>query len=592
MMKKNFKRLLSVAMCLLLSLSTVFTAVGCGPEEEIIDTTKVNIYVTAYDGGYGIDWLEKTADYFMDKYKDTQFGELKGVDIHITKDRSLGNSFVANYAILDQDIYFVPGGDYFEITDAGCLLDVTDIFTEIPEENKLPGGTNKSIVDNMNPEVRDYLGIDKNGTKHYYAMPAQGTGFGFNYDVDMFFNYGLYYVDGHTQSSDASEFITPIHWDDVNDKGEYTFINADGKTETVLGDVLSTGPDGEYGTSDDGEPEYYTDFLNLCLYMKTEKTIHPCTFMKGSEAYVYDTASQLMYDHLGPEYAAAYRDGEGKISNVVGFNGDQPIVEEYDLSAPGADKVRLFKNDGMYWATYLIGKIFENKYYSNKITSEYTHLDAQYDLLLSSKRNTNNSNRVAFLLDGAYWEHEAMQNGLYNDAVDRTGDDYFKYENRKFKLLANPKVDGTELGKPCVSGVGANYGVVLDKVREKGDVHTQVVKMFFQTIFSDVGNMYYTEKTSLCRPMSFPIDEEGMTYYGKIIRELYTVKADVVNNLTKAKWNNEYNSLLASRWCTSYQGKDYDRQIIELFLNQGCPIKDYFNGIYTRQVKRFGTVNG
>ena len=586
MMKKNFKRLLSVVMCLAISLTTVFTAVGCGPEEEVFDTTKVNIRVTAYDGGYGMDWLEATANYFMDKYKDTKFGDLTGVDIRITKDRTLGNSFVSSYAVLDQDIYFVPGGDYYEFVRNEILMDVTDIFTTVPEENKLEGGTNKSIVDNMNADVREYLGVEKEDGLHYYAMPAQGSGFGFNYDVDMFFNEGLYFKDGHGKGGKAADFIKPIHWDDAVN-GEYVSLNADGKYETVLGDVLSTGPDGVYGTSDDGEPEYYSDFLDLCKYMKLNKGINPCTWMKGAEAYVYDVATQLMYDHIGADQVVAFRDGEGKIDIVTGFNGDIPTVQEYDLSAPGANKIMMYKNDGMYWASYLIGKIFQNNYYSNRVTSEYTHLDAQYDLLLSSKRNTNNANRVAFLLDGCYWEHEAMQNGLFDDAVEKTADDYFKYENRKFKLLANPKVDGTELGKPTVGGVGANYGVILKKV-EEDPVKAQVAKMFFQCLFSDRGNSDYTEKTSLCRPMQFPINEEGLTYYGKIMRELYTEKADVVAALTKSAWTAEHSSAKASTWCTTYQGKDYDRQIIELFLNQKSPIKAYFEGIYTRQAKRFG----
>ena len=589
-MKRTFKKVLSVALCLVVSLTSAVSAVGCGPREEVYDETKVNLQVVAYDGGYGMDWIEEPAKRFIEKYRDTKFGDKVGVDIHVSVERIMGTQFIHNYGTLDKDMYFIPGGNYEDFVEAGVLMDLTDVMTEVPEYNTKPGGTNKSIADNLYDDIEQYLNIDN----HYYGIPSHGSGFGFNYDVDMFFNEGLYFKDGYTLAGpySLSAFINPIHWEDpavTANNGKYIASRVrDEGTYLVNGQKLSIGPDGVYGTQDDGEPAYYTDFLNLCRYMKMVKGINPVTFMHGAELYVYSTADSLAIDHMGPVNAVANRDFEGTIDIVTGWNGNTPIVEPYTIDTTNAaSRINVFKNDGYYWASYLIHQLFANQYYISKVTQEYTHLDAQYDLILSSSRNIGNNDRVGFLMDGAYWEHESLQNNLFKDAVDYTGDEYFAYENRSFKLLASPKVDGTELRKETLMGAGGTYGVILDKVEDKGPEVVEVAKLFYQYLFSDEGNQIYTEKTSLCRSMYFPTDMETMTPYGQALAELYNGGANVINSMTDKDWVRLNEKVTGSKWSIVYEDVDYDRIMIDVFLNKkNITARDYFEGIYNRQIKK------
>lgn len=599
---KRLTKMLSLVICLIISLSTVLAATGCGPEEANWDMTKVNLRVQVYDGGYGNDWLYACKEDFEKKYAETTFGDLKGVDVHITTDRTLGTAIKDQYAVLEQDMMFCPTvHDYVGLAKNGYLLDLTDIFTDVPQENIGTGKTNKSIKDNLEPEVERFLAVqDASGTDRYYGLPCQGEGNGFNYDVDMFFNYGFYYKDGHDHSTKASNFITPIEYDDqdvADNGGEYVTLTDVGggtmKYVTVKGDTLSTGPDGKYGTNDDGEPEYYSDFLNLCHYMQIDSGygIKPCIWMSGAEAYVYSIAGLLAKDYSGYDEACVTRDFEGgTIKYITEWNGDgtPKSFATYDMDQPNADKAMVFKSAGYYYGVSLIASILKNNYYSSKVTGETSHIDAQYALLLSSMRNTDNDDRVAFLLDGAYWEHEALQNGLFDSAVDKTGDDYFKYENRRFRTLACPKVDGQELGRATVGGTGGTYALVLKKVEEDPQVE-QVAKLFYQFVFSDVGNAYYTQYTSLCRCLDYPIDRDKLSYFGGQVYDLYhSENTDVVQGLTRTDFVQENVDMLQSYYCIKYKGSNYDRQILEPLMNQGCTAKDYYEGLYTRQKQRLG----
>lgn len=64
--------------------------------------------------------------------------------------------------------------------------------------------------------------------------------------------------------------------------------------KTLSGDYLSKGPDGVYGTSDDGMPKTMTELYNLCEYMATETNVAPFLFFgsKG-ESYVRQALAQV-----------------------------------------------------------------------------------------------------------------------------------------------------------------------------------------------------------------------------------------------------------------------------------------------------------
>ena len=64
-MKRTLKKMMGVALSVLLGVSTLLAAVGCkGPSlsgnyTEEVDVNRTQLYVYNYDGGFGSEWLSK-----------------------------------------------------------------------------------------------------------------------------------------------------------------------------------------------------------------------------------------------------------------------------------------------------------------------------------------------------------------------------------------------------------------------------------------------------------------------------------------------------------------------------------------------------
>ena len=210
------KKTLCVILGLLMSLSVA--ACGKGPGlTEAIDPNRTQLYVFNYDGGVGTEWLYEIKERFEAEYKDTCFepGTNKmGVQIMIEANKL---SFYNDEKIKSSpnEVFFTENVGYTDMVSQGLLLDITDLVTA--DENGV------SLEDRMTDKQKEAL-IALKGK--YYALPHYDGYRGVSYDIDLFEEKGLYFAD-------------------EKDNGNNGFIISSS-------DKRSAGPDGKYGTNDDG----------------------------------------------------------------------------------------------------------------------------------------------------------------------------------------------------------------------------------------------------------------------------------------------------------------------------------------------------
>ncbi len=610
-MRKGKTKLLALGMSLITALMF-----GCGGEVvDSVDSSAVVIYVEAYQGGLGASWLKRLETEFEEKHKNdvTEFGgkTYTGVDIVIKDDgTTMGFNVKASHASLSCDMYFTDGcTNYYETATSGCLLDITDDLTEKINAD----GT--SILDKALDGVADHFGIigkDAGAGKRYYSMPLALNTFNLNYDVEMFYNYGLYFKKDHSRdyklgADDKDKFITPV---DYVGEGETaanasvktidyyrTLVTIDGQNyyQTKAGDILACGPDGVYGTADDGEPETYQDLLALFSYLvagdSDRPKISPIIHMNNATNYVTTFMTTLVHDFGSKELAQTIVDFQGKLTGIVADVDGKDVYYDDDLtlneSSSAADLAKVYKTEGNYRALELMETIYKTEGFvaSDVKLKTNTHFDSEKKLMLSSKRNPDgysyngvSGNRVAFLLDGTHWENEAYDSGKYDEAVQLCGE-AFKRENRMFKTLSLPKYSEDKLGKQIISSdTFSTAGFILNRVA--GTEKEAFAREFFQYVFSDHGNAVFTEETGMIRPFEYSVDSSKLNYFSRTLKEKFETCELIVPQITKVRMKTNGNLI---RSCDTFVAKINGKEesnILSMFTSSGFTSKQILDGMY------------
>ena len=141
---------------LALSVFAVMVSVsltGCGgpwrDDEEYnqkVDTTKSQLYVQNFKGGFGSDWLYAVASRFEELYKDEEFESgKKGVQIMISPAKVDGLTLLSSINASNSEMFFNESVYYYDYLAKDVLLDITDAMTTPLTEF----GEDESIVDKM-----------------------------------------------------------------------------------------------------------------------------------------------------------------------------------------------------------------------------------------------------------------------------------------------------------------------------------------------------------------------------------------------------------------------------------------------------------
>lgn len=565
-MKKLFK---TIMVCMLSATMMLSGAVGCNLDDDdddiVIDENKVQIYVSNYNGGVGKAWLDKIITDFEAEYSDYEV-ENNGntyVGVQIVPNNHKQEMFDDVTAEYDEVFFVDKSTNFYDMVTTGKLLEITDIVTT-PNAND----NNKTIESKLDPTQVDYLKV--NGK--YYSIPHYEILGGLTYNRNLFNNKSFFFAKGGCPS-EYCDYIqqnnsdpAPIT-DKLTDLEQCVFTDLNGE--------LSAGPDGKYGTFDDGLPATYDEFFALCDWMVLNGT-NPVTWSgQFGKAYMNYLINDLYADFDGKEMVKLSYNFNGVADRIVSNVGnDGTLTFEYNVEINNLTGYKMYQTEGMYHALKFIERLAsDTNYYSSKLNQgqAHSHTTAQSEFVLSefNPAKWNNGKNIAMLVEGSYWENEAKDYGIFDDLSEsnKTAEDV------SYALLPIPKVNESYIGKKAVITEGMS-GMYF--ARSNVDSYkVEIIKEFLKFCSTDEKLQEFTAITGVTKGFNYDLSaiDGDITDYAKSVIEIRK-NADVCY---KGSGNPVYISYLSyfSHKFSTGVGANY---CLESFMG-GMSAKEVFEGI-------------
>ncbi len=507
-MKKTLKRTLA----LLLSATAALSLASCGGGKidigdsalnEDIDKNKTQLYVYSYTAGYGSDWLVSLKDKFEEAHKNDTNWESGKTGVQVVLDAKKSD-IMANAESLAQEkneVFFAESAYYYTLLAKGVLGDMTDAVTA-----EIAGDNGKTIEDKMTDGQKASFGIQENGETHYYGIPHNNTFTGIVYDKDLF-DEKLFYFAKEPAGTELEDYF-------------------------VLGEneARDCGPDGLYGTDDDGLPKTYEQFFVLMEYMY-EKGVTPIVW----NGYRYFSYLQWMVQSFVADYEGYDQmmlnfnlDGTATDLGTIDANGN--FVADAQSTQIGQDTdslVALSRQAGKYYALKFISRLTEyaktaDKEYvkSGMYDGGYMHTAAQYDFIVGSKAG-NNSKDIGMLVEGIWWEAEAKSDLAYAESIG--------IKNPNFALMPLPNANEEELAKRASGEKNATlYDQLFGLTFIKNNIESWKLPLVYDFIkFSHSDEMLkdYTLKTGAPKAFEYEMTNTELSQLSNFGRSVWNAKA-------------------------------------------------------------------
>lgn len=559
MMKKNGKKFVAMLMGLTFA-ATGFAGCGGGggliqpPDDSsvVVDTTKSQLYVGCWDGGFRDQWLRDIAKRFEEFYADYEFETgKKGVQVHVSSSKFMVyESFAKDIVNQPEEICFSEQCNNYGFVEYGTAIDITDAVTTPLTEY----GESVSIADKLSVDDREFYSVEQNGESKYYGIPWYESTFGFQYDVDLFEEYNLFFAaDG---AGDSQGFVK----------------NANTKR--------SKGPDGKEGTDDDGLPATYDDFFKMCDKMYTLE-ITPVLWAGNVQAYVNNFAMALAIDGMGYEQGKAIYELDGTVADklIESINGDK-ITYMDPVELTNENGYLRYRQEGYYNAIKFLEKLIntkengEYKYYEYdhcfSPTASHTATQAKF---LQNKYLTN-AKPVAMIMDGSWWYSEAESVFTAMSSIPGAG----KLE-RRIGFMPYPKATAADVGETTY----LNSWMTSVNIRSNIDASKiPMAKAFIRFAHTNESLSSFTRITSGVRPYSYTLtetDAANTSYYGSTLLDIHNNQKVlnpwsenklIINNLSQFMINtNTFNATVAGK----------SQSFVSSGLEEGISAKDYFFGL-------------
>jgi len=591
-MKKGRIRLLSFAICALMAVASTVSGFGCATRvEEAVDKTKTQLYIATYGGGYGTEFLQDIEDRFekwtMDQGKHYEDGKT-GVQIFKTASKS---KYTANSltSLIDTDkyeVYFVTGDSLDTFMAGNKLKDITSIVTE---KNQFDGGT-KSVADKLRPEMAEHHNRGTEAAPSYYSLPFVDGSSGLSYDKDVFRIHKLYFAKGGC----PSEFSAFTQANNA-EPAQGTFVAYDFTSGETGQTAKSAGPDGKYGTYDDGLPATLSEFEYLLTCMKEEGVVSVIWSGQYETEYSPFLARTFANNYHGIAEASILRDAGGENGRettiITGFNGDEPILEKRTISLNNIADVT--KQAGYYYGLKMFEMILASGTEDTTVWQNLSHTEAQHKYI--SSLPDGQVADIAFILDGAWWENEATSAGVYEDNVKNYGAQYSR-ENRNFAYFPMPWVDETQIGgRYTMAGGGGSFFIPSRFPQEKNEL----LRDFIQFAFSDESLQRMTINIGIPSPFVYEMDgvpdstKPEETYYTKMssfTQSFYDVykNSDIVYGFVKSDLQaqlKDINNIITYMSSCDSNGDSYTTFPSAYHGSNHISAKTFFEGLYNKATK-------
>lgn len=494
------------------------------------DPTKTYLQIGNFDGGLGDAWLRTVADEYERLNPDIR------IKINNKKDEYGDATLIENMDSYGNDLYFVNGITYQTYVNRGAIADITDVVTDSTE--------GASIADRMNPTLRDYY---KTSDNKFYAVPFFDSIFGTVYDVDLFEEEGFYFnTDGNLICEDSS----------VTD--------------------LSAGPNGKAGDSDDGLPATYTQWKALLAAIK-DHGMTPYIWTGQYNYYRYRFMTSIWADYEGKENFELNMSFSGQYT----FDGD-----ETPTAITSRNAYLLQKQQGKKYALDMAEYIIRNgNYYTDSFSTINSHTMAQTNYLRSVVASS--MNRVAMILEGAWWENEART--VFRDMASKY-DAKYAYGSRRFGFMPVPKSDDGKSaeGTTLISSTGNSVVFV-----SAGSTQKELAKDFLKFAHSEASLRTFTRMTGCIRPYDYTLtdaERSEMTHFTKNMWDLYhSADTDIVHvTLYQHPAFSEQKQYLGSNaeswwWKTTIGSTSYVDAMQQFSLRKASELnaENYFAGLQT-----------
>lgn len=514
-----------------------------------VDTTKAQLYIANYNGGFGTEWLNNAAKRFEEKYKDVEFlPGTKGVQILISNSKTSADIWLSSAANSINEIFFSENFVYGDFVSSNACLDITDVVTDDLSAStvlqSITGSTTDlgdtgTVADKLTDDQKAYYEVDGK----YYALPHYLGTMGIVYDIDLFENERLYFAADKNNGNNG--FII---------------------RET---DQRSNGPDGVAGTNDDGLPATFEEFYALCQYMK-EKSIVPLTW--AVSAYMPKLLDAVYAQNAGyDEYMLNYT-----------FNGTSNTLLDDDLQPMGPVEITpengymLARQQGLYASLDFIYNIITKELYGAQycFSTAMTHLEMQEEFLKSS---FNAKPDIAMLIDGNWWENEAA--AVWTDMANTPG---ASKNERNIGFMPMPFLNESLVGTQRTL-VDANYSAAFIKANI-AEEKIPLAKLFLQFTSTEAELQNFTTTVGQPRNFSYDLTDEQYDSLSTFQKTVWDLKreANVVYPYSDSPLYSAYPSAFTyeSYYRSSYLGISYAQPDQDFYkaASSGLDAKQYWLG--------------
>ncbi len=510
------KKIISILCCALMLISS-FMISACGDP----DSKKTKIFVEIKAGGTGEAWLTNAGKRFADKVGNYSYESGKeGVVIMPDPVESFSIKNAETSATNIYDLMSVV--DVENYARGGKILCIDDVLTT---KSDTRDGIPISPLEKISEEQRSRYMYDG----HYYGGPTCEYYPTITYDRNLFNKYSLYFASPEEIAMSAPDELLVCHESSIL-ADEYYFL----PRQNASNYQKSCGPDGTYGTEDDGLPSSLLELIALCEYMKNTYGIHPFNF-PGSYKYYSNFLLSALYTSLqGYDNARGNYEFTGEIEIVVGFEDDYlfPGVDEKTklpistVRKPITKTVTITEETG-YYTSWEIEKYYaeafmdlcvKQSWFGPSATNNDDQRASMQKFVFSDAQDGDL--KIAMLLDGTYWYNEANEIGKYFEMLENYLIEGYG-EPRDVRVMPLP-VNLTETvaegeGKPQTL-LEMNYGMfVINNNVQKNPGLMQACKDFLTFMYTDDELSKYTATTSILRSMNYTLkteDEETISTFG------------------------------------------------------------------------------
>lgn len=536
------------------------------PSDEQIDPSKTQLYVFNFYGGYGSDWLVAAKTRYEELHKDDVYEEgKKGIQIYINNQKTSIDSLATSIPDNRDEIYFTEYATYYTLLSQGVLGDITEAVTaDLQAYGDAPGTT---IESKLTDEQKAYFGVATDSGTKYYGLPHYSGYSGLIYNIDLFEDCGYYFRD---DCSDVE--IVP---DD--------YFIVPGSSEK-----RSAGPDGVYGTSDDGLPATYEEFFLLCRYISGDGNTPVVWTGHNYRDYLNNLLQALVADYEGIDNMMMNYTFSGTASDLGTVQGGKFVLDATATEITANNAYELKRQAGKYYALQFLETLTttDEYHYSQSFNSAYSHMNAQEDFLYAGHDGVTRP--IAMLCDGIWWESEATP--TFNDMVASKGSAFSK-QNRNFGYMPLPKATA----EAAEEGTSTLFDHIYSICFMKSNIEAwkkPIAYDFIKFVHTDESLVEYTQITNTPKAFNYSMTEEQLAKlspYGRSLLELKQ-RSDVVypyaaHSIYKNKQGQFVN---AAQFQSAVNRSEYQWPAAAMYDN-GISAADYFSGMYIYYKNYWGT---